>query len=118
MLQFGDVDGLPAFGGPYQDGIDQLQTAFLGKETRQGFGPPALLDKGALNQVGRPDKFTMGPRQLLMIQQSVQVFTEDTAQRGQLLAKSLEKILGRRLSCIMARGITDGLQVRFDFRPA
>ena len=118
MLQFGDVDGLPAFGGPYHDGVDPLQAAFLGKETRQGFGPQALLDKGVLNQVGRPDKFTMGPRQLQMIQQRVQVFTEDTAQRGQLLAKGLEKILGRRLPCIMARGITDGLQVRLDFRPA
>ena len=89
MLQFGDVDGLPAFGGPDQDRIDQLQAAFLGTETRQGFGPQALLDKGVLNQVGRPDKFTMGPRQLQMIQQRVQVFTEDTAQRGQLLANGV-----------------------------
>jgi hypothetical protein len=52
LFEFGHADAAPAFGGPDQGGIHQLQDGTLAEGTRDDLGAPSFLAKQPLEQVG------------------------------------------------------------------
>ena len=62
MLKLSHPNTSPALTHLPQSSEDQFQTALLGPEARDDLGPPLLLDKSSLQQVGGANTFVMNSR--------------------------------------------------------
>ena len=76
QLQFTDHDPLPPDRGSQQCREHQLETTRFGKEPRQGLCAAALFHKAPLDQIRRPHKHPVPPRQALVRPQGLEILAE------------------------------------------
>src|SRR5438045_2414632 len=63
LLELGDPDAAPTFGGADERGIHQLQDRTLAEGMRDDFGAPALLTEQSFQQIGGADRPAMADRE-------------------------------------------------------
>ena len=63
LLELGDAQAAPAFGGTDQRRINQLQDGALAESMGDHFGAPPLLAKQPLQQIGGTDRPAMAERE-------------------------------------------------------
>ena len=82
LLELGDADAAPAFGGADECGVDKLQDGALAKGMRDDFGAPARLAEQSLEQIGGADRSPMGERETQMCNAGLEVVVQTSSPRA------------------------------------
>jgi hypothetical protein len=76
LLELGDPDPAPAFGGANERGIHQLQDRTLAKGMRDDFGAAALLTEQPFQQIGGADRAAVAERETQLRDARLEVVVE------------------------------------------
>jgi hypothetical protein len=86
LLQLGDADAAPVFGGANKRGVDELQNGTLAKGIGDYLGAPARLPEQPIEQIGGSDRPTMAKRETQMRDARLEIVVETHHRRRQILA--------------------------------